>query len=87
MDYVTNHWGIEHWMIKDLPTKNGSINLTYTQTNQKNGNSWHQRIEIDKTIDGWFVPTMRFEFKKITLNYFIQNAIWWIESCDLMDLE
>ncbi|RNL83757.1 alpha-amlyase [Sinomicrobium pectinilyticum] len=20
MDYVTNHWGAEHWMIKDLPT-------------------------------------------------------------------
>jgi glycosidase len=20
MDYVTNHWGIEHWMMKDLPT-------------------------------------------------------------------
>jgi glycosidase len=30
MDYVTNHWGIEHWMIKDLPTKNGSINLKPT---------------------------------------------------------
>lgn len=22
MDYVTNHWGAEHWMIKDLPTYN-----------------------------------------------------------------
>jgi hypothetical protein len=21
MDYVTNHWGVSHWMIKDLPTK------------------------------------------------------------------
>jgi glycosidase len=20
MDYVTNHWGIEHWMMNDLPT-------------------------------------------------------------------
>src|SRR5690606_24787016 len=20
MDYVTNHWGLEHWMIRDLPT-------------------------------------------------------------------
>jgi glycosidase len=29
MDYVTNHWGIEHWMIKDLQ-KNGSINLKPT---------------------------------------------------------
>ena len=21
MDYVTNHWGSKHWMVKDLPTK------------------------------------------------------------------
>jgi glycosidase len=21
MDYVVNHWGIEHWMMKDLPTQ------------------------------------------------------------------
>jgi hypothetical protein len=21
MDYVTNHWGASHWLIKDLPTK------------------------------------------------------------------
>jgi glycosidase len=27
MDYVTNHWGIKHWMITDLPTKIGSISL------------------------------------------------------------
>jgi hypothetical protein len=27
MDYVTNHWGASHWMIKDLPTKIGFIGL------------------------------------------------------------
>jgi hypothetical protein len=46
--------------------------------------------EIDKnSYDGWFVPTMPdLNLKNpLTLNYFIQNAIWWIESCDLMDLE
>jgi glycosidase len=30
MDYVTNHWGIKHWMITDLPTKIGSISLIIT---------------------------------------------------------
>ena len=36
MDYVANHWGIEHWMIKDLPTKDWINQFeTYTQTNHK----------------------------------------------------
>jgi hypothetical protein len=35
MDYVTNHWGIEHWMIKDLPKQWINQFETYTQTNHK----------------------------------------------------
>ena len=27
MDYVTNHWGASHWLIKDLPPKIGFIGL------------------------------------------------------------
>jgi hypothetical protein len=32
MDYV-NHWGIEHWMMKDLPTQDWIHQFeNYTQT-------------------------------------------------------
>lgn len=89
MDYVTNHWGIEHWMIKDLPTKDWINQFEkYTQTNHKR-TVIHDinASEIDKkvAIDGWFVPSMPdLNLKnQLTLNYLIQNAIWWIEFADL----
>jgi hypothetical protein len=35
MDYVTNHWGIEHWMMNDLPTHDWIHQFeNYTQTNK-----------------------------------------------------
>jgi hypothetical protein len=33
MDYVVNHWGIEHWMMKDLNRLHQFEN--YTQTDIK----------------------------------------------------
>jgi glycosidase len=89
MDYVANHWGIEHWMIKDLPTKDWINQFdTYTQTNHKRTVIHDTNAsEIDKkiTINGWFVPTMPdLNLKNpLTLKYLIQNAIWWIEYADL----
>ena len=35
MDYVTNHWGTQHWMVKDPPTKGGFIIFEYTNTNHR----------------------------------------------------
>ena len=89
MDYVTNHWGIEHWMIKDSPTKDWINQFeTYTQTNHKRTVIHDTNAsEIDKkvAIEGWFVPSMPdLNLKNpLTLNYLIQNAIWWIEFADL----
>jgi glycosidase len=89
MDYVVNHWGIEHWMMKDLPTK-GWINQfdNYTQTNHKRTTiNDINASEIDKkiTVDGWFAPAMPDLnlANPLTLKYLIQNAIWWIEYSDL----
>ena len=89
MDYVTNHWGIEHWMMKDLPTK-AWINQfeNYTQTNHKRTTiNDSNASEIDKkvTIDGWFAPSMPDLnlANPLTLKYLIQNAIWWIEYANL----
>lgn len=89
MDYVTNHWGGEHWMIKDLPTYDwvhqfpGYKNSNYRMTTQFDPN----RADADRKLneDGWFTSTMPDlnQSNPLVLNYLIQNAIWWIEYADL----
>ncbi|SMP34107.1 glycoside hydrolase family 13 protein [Chryseobacterium profundimaris] len=93
MDYVTNHWGVSHWMIKDLPTKdwihwfsdgeNGFKRSNYKTTTQFDTNA----SEIDKklALDGWFDTTMPDINQKnpLVLKYLTQNAIWWIEYAEL----
>lgn len=89
MDYVTNHWGIKHWMMKDLPTK-GWINQfdNYTQTNHKRTviNDTHaSKIDTETCLNGWFAPAMPDLnlSNPLVLKYLIQNALWWIEYADL----
>ena len=89
MDYVTNHWGSEHWLIKDLPTYDwihqfpGYENTNYRMTTQYDPNT----SQIDKKYneDGWFVRSMPDlnQSHPLVLQYLIQNAIWWIEFADL----
>lgn len=93
MDYVTNHWGVSHWMIKDLPTKdwihwfdegeNGFKRSNYKITTQFDTNA----SDIDKkyALDGWFDTTMPDINQKnpLVLKYLTQNAIWWIEYAEL----
>jgi neopullulanase len=89
MDYIVNHWGLEHWMMKDLPTHdwmNQSEN--YTQTNHKRSlvHDIHgSKIDTKECFDGWFVPSMPDlnQRNPLVLQYLIQNAIWWIEYADL----
>ena len=89
MDYVTNHWGIEHWMIKDLPTQDWFNYIgNYTETNHKRTviHDIHaSELDKKKCIDGWFVPSMPdINIKNpLALKYLIQNAIWWIEYANL----
>ncbi|SEF45248.1 Glycosidase [Flavobacterium urumqiense] len=89
MDYVTNHWGIKHWMMKDLPT-NGWINQfdNYTQTNHKRtviSDTHASKIDTETCLNGWFAPAMPDLnlSNPLTLKYLIQNALWWIEYADL----
>ena len=93
MDYVTNHWGISHWMIKDLPAKDwihwfsdgekGFKRSNYKTTSQFDTNA----SEVDKKIalDGWFDTTMPDinQANPLVLKYLTQNAIWWIEYAEL----
>ncbi len=89
MDYVTNHWGAEHWMIKDLPTYDwvhqfpGYKNSNYRMTTQFDPH--RSGIDTKLNEDGWFVSTMPDlnQSNPLVLNYLIQNAIWWIEYAGL----
>jgi neopullulanase len=89
MDYVTNHWGAEHWMIKDLPAYDwinqfpGYKNSNYRMTTQYDPNV--AEIDLKYCVDGWFVRTMPDlnQRNPLVLNYLIQNAIWWIEYAGL----
>ncbi len=89
MDYVTNHWGWQHWMYKDLPTYDwihqfpGFSQSNYRMTTQFDPNV--SQIDAKNCMDGWFVPSMPDlnQSNPLVLNYITQNAIWWIEFADL----
>mgnify|MGYP000197093550 CR=1 FL=1 len=89
MDYVTNHWGAEHWMYKDLPAYDwvhqfpGYSQSNYRMTTQFDPNA--SAIDTKNCMDGWFVSTMPDlnQSNPLVLNYLTQNAIWWIEYADL----
>jgi len=89
MDYVTNHWGAAHWMMKDLPTHDWIHQFeNFTQTNHKRttiNDINASKIDTKICMDGWFAPTMPDlnQSNPLMLNYLIQNAIWWIEYADL----
>lgn len=89
MDYVTNHWGAEHWMMKDLPTYDwlhqfpGYAQTNYRMTSQFDSNA--SEIDTKMCMDGWFVKSMPDlnQSEPLMLNYLTQNAIWWIEYANL----
>ena len=89
MDYVTNHWGMEHWMMKDLPSQDWIHQFeNFTQTNHRR--TVVHDINASKSdtkicMDGWFAPSMPDlnQSNPLMLNYLIQNAIWWIEYANL----
>lgn len=89
MDYVTNHWGLEHWMMKDLPTQDWIHQFeNFTQTNHRRTvihDINASKIDTQICMDGWFAPSMPDlnQVNPLVLNYLTQNAIWWIEFANL----
>jgi neopullulanase len=93
LDFVPNHWGLHHWMIQDLPSKdwihqwpngkNGFVRSNYLQTTQFDTNT--SKADASGCMDGWFDTTMPDlnESNPFVINYLVQNAIWWIEFADL----
>ena len=94
MDFVTNHWGDQHWIIKDLPAKDwvhywenenisGFKRSNYRMTTQFDKHA----TQTDKNAceNGWFDQTMPDlnQDNPLLLKYLTQNAIWWIEYANL----
>jgi glycosidase len=90
MDHVSNHIGINHWWMKDLPFANW-INGTYENHLPFNHNKMtfpdpHSLGEsIDLTWNGWFedyMPDLN-QANPFLKKYLIQNTIWWVEYLGL----
>ena len=94
-DYVTNHWGISHWLIQDLPTKDwihqfpdGEGKFGFKRSNYRTTSQFDKNVStIDKAgaLNGWFDTTMPDlnQSNPLVLKYLTQNAIWWIEYAEL----
>lgn len=89
MDMIVNHCGLNHWWMKDLPSKDW-INQweEYTGTNHRKTllqDPYASTLDRKIFTDGWFVPTMPDLNQRHPLmaNYLTQNGIWWIEYLNL----
>lgn len=85
MDIVTNHCGISHWWMKDLPFKDWVHTFPeFTRTsNIFSTNMDPNASKYDRMIheSGWFdfsMPDMNLD-NPYLLQYFKQWAVWWIE--------
>ncbi|HAN76633.1 MAG TPA: hypothetical protein DCQ31_02075 [Bacteroidales bacterium] len=85
MDMVFNHVGLEHWFIKDIPSKDWiHFFPEFTRSNfRAEVHIDPYASEHDKELmnNGWFDTTMPDLNQKnpFLARYLIQNSIWWIE--------
>ena len=89
MDIVTNHCGLAHWWIKDLPFSDWIHQFDkFTRTNAQfsaNMDPNASRYDLRMNEEGWFdvsMPDMNLD-NPYLLQYFKQWAVWWIEYADL----
>ncbi|GAB3886416.1 glycoside hydrolase family 13 protein [Spirosoma agri] len=85
-DAVYNHVGINHWFIKDMPSKDWVHQWpTYTNTSYKQQpitDPHASMIDRKVTVDGWFVPFLPDlnQNNPYVANFLIQHAIWTVEK-------
>lgn len=86
MDHVSNHIGINHWWMKDLPFAswiNGTVenHLNANHNKMTFPDPYSPGESIDLTWDGWFTNYMvdLNQANPFLKKYLIQNTIWWIE--------
>ncbi|TDB67070.1 glycoside hydrolase family 13 protein [Arundinibacter roseus] len=84
-DAVYNHVGINHWLVKDLPSADWLHQWpTYTNTSYKDQplvDPYASNIDKKVTSDGWFVPFLPDlnQTNPFVANYLIQHALWTVE--------
>lgn len=89
MDVVTNHCGVAHWWMTDMPFNDWvHIFPEYTGTNvcfSTNMDPNASKYDLNLQESGWFVPSMPDMNlnNPFVLQYFKQWAVWWIEFADL----
>jgi glycosidase len=86
MDHVSNHIGINHWWMKELPFAswiNGTVenHLPANHNKMTFPDPYSPGESIDLIWDGWFTNYMvdLNQANPFLKKYLIQNAIWWIE--------
>lgn len=86
MDHVSNHIGINHWWIKDLPFKNwingepgNHLPANHNKMTFPDPHSPGESVAL--TWNGWFTDYMPDlnQSNPFLKKYLIQNTIWWIE--------
>ena len=84
-DVIFNHVGDQHWMIRDLPSRDWiHQHDEYTRTNYRAPSLMDPYAsEHDRSImsDGWFdhhMPDLNQKQPQLA-TFLIQNSIWWIE--------
>ena len=89
MDIVTNHCGLAHWWMQDLPYHDWIHQFPeFTRTINQFNTAYDPNVsQYDRHMsdDGWFdthMPDMNLDNPDL-LQYFKQWAIWWIEFADL----
>jgi glycosidase len=86
MDHVSNHIGINHWWMKDLPSArwiNGTVenHLPANHNKMTFPDPYSPGESVDLTWEGWFEDYMvdLNQANPFLKRYLIQNTIWWIE--------
>lgn len=85
MDMIFNHCGSEHYLFKDMPSKDWfNYKGNYVQTSFKTAtllDPYASDVEKKIASDGWFASVMP-DFNQRNRHvaaYLIQSSIWWIE--------
>lgn len=89
MDYVTNHWGTTHWLLKDPPHQQWihqhDSMLWSNHRKEIFSDPYAAKTDYKGMVEGWFDVTMADVNQEdpYVLKYLIQNALWWIEFAGL----
>ncbi|WP_231595888.1 glycoside hydrolase family 13 protein [Sphingobacterium endophyticum] len=85
-DLVHNHFGTEHFTVKDMPMKDWVHQWdSFTKTNyreQVHMDPYASKADKDIMVNGWFdkhMPDMN-QHNQYLKNYITQSHIWWIEE-------